>query len=396
MTDPISRRTWASLSLYESPELVRRFAVESAELSSAIHEEGGAGIAEGKQEAAEAVSIDTVSREIAAYFAQGREYFRSAAGASELVRPLILYYGVVALARGAVRFLEPLGPGPAPSHGLSARGWGDLTETPETVPDLPVAATRTGTFSELARLTGAAEGVRIPYISIPKVITARSPGVAPAAGSRLTLREVLGQIPDVAELFERTFGEHSRRLRCEVQATGDLEPGTRAVGEQVPPDQDVRHFAWLGVLPSPGSPVGTPDAGWVQERVACGRLVDRGANALLHFARDPANEIAGANLFELYYDAGSSDRPRRELPVATAGAGGEYLKLRTEGGVVLSSLLALHLAAYAASSLVRYHPGYWAMLTGRTAGDSVGPVLSAAISAVEERYPALILEVIGG
>lgn len=392
----MNRDAWASLSLYESPELVRRFVVERTDHFSAAREEGSEGVAEGERETDEAALPNATSHEIAAYFAQGREYFKSAAGASELVRPLILYYGVVALARGAVRFLEPLGPGPAPAHGLSARDWGDLTETPETAPDLPVAVTKTGTFSELARLTGAAEGVRIPYVSIPKVITVRSPGVAPAAGSRLSLREVLGQIPDVAELFERTFGEHSRRLRCEVQATGDLEPGTRAVGEQVPSHQDVRRFAWLGVLPSTGSPVGTPDAGWVQERVACGRLVDRGANALLHFARDPANEIAGAHLFELYYDAGSSDEPRTEVPVATSDAGEEYLKLRTEGGVVLSNLLALHLAAYAASSLVRYHPGYWAMLTGRTTGDFVGPVLSAAISAVEERYPALILEAIGG
>lgn len=71
------------------------------------------------------------------------------------------------------------------------------------------------------------------------------------------------------------------------------------------------------------------------------------------------------------------------------------MKLPTEGGVVLSTLLALHLTAYAAGMLVRYHPGYWAMLTGRTKGDAIAPVLSAAISTVEYRYPALILEAIG-
>lgn len=63
---------------------------------------------------------------------------------------------------------------------------------------------------------------------------------------------------------------------------------------------------------------------------------------------------------------------------------------------MLSTLLALHLVAYAAGMLVRYHPGYWAMLTGRTRGDAIAPVLAAAISAVEDRYPALILEEIGG
>ncbi len=36
------------------------------------------------------------------------------------------------------------------------------------------------------------------------------------------------------------------------------------------------------------------------------------------------------------------------------------------------------------------------MLTGGTKGDTTGPILSAAVPAVEERYPALILEAIGG
>jgi hypothetical protein len=36
------------------------------------------------------------------------------------------------------------------------------------------------------------------------------------------------------------------------------------------------------------------------------------------------------------------------------------------------------------------------MLTRRVKGDASGPVLSAAVSAIEERYPALILEVLEG
>ncbi len=78
-------RIWASLSLYESTELVRRFVEERADE---------------KLDEAEA-------REIVAHFSQGHEYFRSAAVAGELVRPLILYYGALSLARGAVLLLSP-------------------------------------------------------------------------------------------------------------------------------------------------------------------------------------------------------------------------------------------------------------------------------------------------
>lgn len=66
--------------------------------------------------------------------------------------------------------------------------------------------------------------------------------------------------------------------------------------------------------------------------------------------------------------------------------------MRLDGRVVLSTLLALHFVAYATGTLVlRYPPGYWAILASGVSGGSVGPTLSAAVSAVEERYPALIL-----
>lgn len=101
--------------------------------------------------------------------------------------------------------------------------------------------------------------------------------------------------------------------------------------------------------------------------------------------------------FDFFYEAGSRKEPRLSLPVATLPDGEQYLKLLTDNGLVLSTLLALHVVAFAAGNLVRYHPGYWAMLTGRTKGDAVGPVLSTAISTVEDRYPAaLILEALDG
>lgn len=65
-------------------------------------------------------------------------------------------------------------------------------------------------------------------------------------------------------------------------------------------------------------------------------------------------------------------------------------------GTTVSTLLALHVAAYALGMLVCYHPGHWAMLTARAKGDAIGPILSAAVPEIEERYPTLILEAIGG
>lgn len=116
MSRSASGKTWTELSAYESAELVERF----------VRERKGEKLDPGK------------AHEIATQFSQGREYFRSATDASELVRPLILYYGVLALARGAVLFRHAGRDTLATSHGLSARSddWDSLTSNPEVVPEL--------------------------------------------------------------------------------------------------------------------------------------------------------------------------------------------------------------------------------------------------------------------
>ncbi len=96
-------RVWEKLSLYESAELVKS-------LHKCKH---------GKD-----VS-DSRAKEIASLFAQAHEYFRSAEEAGQLVRPLILYYGAMALARGSVLFLDK-GSTPAGTHGLKEEQWQDL------------------------------------------------------------------------------------------------------------------------------------------------------------------------------------------------------------------------------------------------------------------------------
>ena len=52
----------------------------------------------------------------------------------------------------------------------------------------------------------------------------------------------------------------------------------------------------------------------------------------LHFAREPRHQVAEGHKFDLYYDAGSEEHPRREMPVTVAASGEEYLKLPTDVG----------------------------------------------------------------
>ncbi|GBF27373.1 hypothetical protein MnTg02_02425 [bacterium MnTg02] len=97
------------------------------------------------------------SRQIAASFIQAREYFRSADNADLVVKPLLLYYGVVSLSRGLTLFLTPQlwEPSLARSHGLSRFNWHDelSKENPDYL-NLAVRVNARGTFNELVHATG--------------------------------------------------------------------------------------------------------------------------------------------------------------------------------------------------------------------------------------------------
>ncbi|MDP9485504.1 MAG: hypothetical protein M3Q49_06890 [Actinomycetota bacterium] len=192
------------------------------------------------------------AREIASHFAQGRQYFQSAEAAGALVRPLILDYGTMALARGLVLFLDPGLSKVAAGHGLGADGWADLNAQPDAIPDLAVAVHANGTFPEFARVTKNADRTRIPAEDNPFEIAVESPGPSPLpAGTSVTVREIVAQIPDVRGVYERTFGEHGGRVRCEVLAVNHIS-GRNHEG-----------FAWVGVVQTRA---GLPD----QQRVADG------------------------------------------------------------------------------------------------------------------------------
>jgi hypothetical protein len=100
------KSVWSRLALYESSDFVRR----------AFYDEHLRELNTSK------------AQEIVAHFAQGREYFASAATASPLLRPLLLYYGVVGLSRGAILFLRSNARQASlrPSHGLEVVDWNNI------------------------------------------------------------------------------------------------------------------------------------------------------------------------------------------------------------------------------------------------------------------------------
>lgn len=75
---------WSRLSVYESSELVHRLL----------------------RERHQRVPSKSKSVEVATQVAQGRQFFEAAADAAPLAKPLLLYYGVLALSRAIILCAE--------------------------------------------------------------------------------------------------------------------------------------------------------------------------------------------------------------------------------------------------------------------------------------------------
>lgn len=353
-----SHGVWRTLGIYESTESVTRLCREKTGCKPS----------------------PSKAREIVSLISQGREYFQGAVAARELVRPLILYYGAMSFARALVLFSEPGKSKLTGSHGLGASGWEDLNTKPEKVPELPIAVCRNGTFPELWNTTKNIDRTRIPAADNPFEIEAVSEGTNPAPDNlKLTIRDVLGQITDLREVYEGTFGEHGCRLKCEVQAINHVSGSEPNKGS-----------AQVGLVESRA---GIPDRERVASELDKPEIACRPVEDYLYFASEPRGRNVRNFSFSMSYDRPPTGFSALNLPVVRSGSTGELcLKLPTTDDIVLSDLLSLYLIAYATGMLVRYHPGYWMTLVGRTKGDAMAPALTAAASVIEELFPRLTLE----
>jgi hypothetical protein len=338
-------KVWESLSFFESLDLIRR------RFKSRHHEDLPANKA----------------REIVAHLTQGREYFRSADGATDLIRPLLLYYGALALTRALVLFLDPDAREATlkKSHGLTIKGWEThLAKGLEEVPNLTVSLEQ-GTFDQLCEVTENLDRAlvfRPPYPNRTSWKRKGSKDIPP--GTKITIREVLSRIPELRDLFERTFDDYSDCLPTFVfclSETTQTDISILATSRPLPEEARIRSSLQLSQNHVLSRAETHPLAGNVPNLTF--RVLHQSIDDL--FARIPLT------------------RTDRE--------GVTFMVSPLPTGVRLSPLSLLFILAYSMSMLVRYFPSQWSALIGKEKGDFVLPLLKASVLLVEEEFPRLVL-----
>lgn len=109
---------------------------------------------------------------------------------------------------------------------------------------------------------------------------------------------------------------------------------------------------------------------------------------------DPWCENSSADARNLRFEARSNSETDllNNIPLRTARNGDPYLVTSLSNGLKFSSLSLLFMIAYALSMLVRYYPSQWQAIIDREAGDVAYPLLKAATSLIEQRFPPLLLQ----
>ncbi|MGQ0641210.1 MAG: YaaC family protein [Gemmatimonadaceae bacterium] len=340
MNDP-----WSELSLFESRDVVERKFRKRHDRSLGAEK----------------------AREIVSAFAQAREFFRSAAAAADLVRPLLLYYGVLTLTRALVLFLRPRVREAAlkQSHGLGVLDWGEqLSGGVKNLPEVRIRL-EAGTFAELAEATENTERTLIWRAPYPNrgLLTQMGSSQYPQ-GFELTASDILGRIPDIAPLYEEVFAS----LPACVPGFVFLLSEATHTG--------------LNVFPLNGRLIPEDELRQAFIRTEVSELRQTTKH---NFRREELH-------WSWRVEHSSLDELTAALPPIAADARDEiYLVRPLASGVRMSTLSLLFGASYMLGMLARYYPTHWLSLLARQKGDFTLPLLREALRVIATRYPELVL-----
>lgn len=329
--------SWTELALIESHDIVReRFAV--------VH---------GREVPAGKVA------EITAFFTQGRQYFEAAASSGPLVAPLLYYYGVNAICRGAVLFLDPQlrQASLKASHGLTIHDWQrNLSDGIHRLPNLEIQLEPTGTFPELVRV--ASDRLRVPAFRddfTMEQLNLRTSSVL-QAGIKVSVAEILSRLPDLNELFEEVANEPSNIFSVGIKTFAQSRRTRLDVYGSLRFPLDDSRLRTL--LPEPTTSKSEP----------------------LRQASDLRPAVT-------FWIPPEQDGGIGKLPPLRYSHGGTWLVMPFDESVNLPPVAIHYLFAFVVGMLSRYFPQHWLALRSGQRGDRFYPLIREAIEIVARRFP---------
>lgn len=299
--------------------------------------------------------IKDISFEFCATIRQARNYFESARNAEPAIKPLLLYYGVLGLARGLVLYTEHKGreANLDPRHGISAKGWAsELASTGKGIENLVVSLDNCGTFRELI---GAASNQTLVRFNSSAVQWSCGHKAFPAESLTITFHDLIARTPEIAIFSRRWLDISPNFFRVNSIVSTDEASNSIILKVQCPPNERDHINVVLG------------NTGWDISKTE-GDFLD--INFSLHQVT-----------------------PYIWSEIGTLGIGNAFL-MRDFPGFQICQIGSLFIISYILGMLARYHPSHWTALVRNELHDEAFPTIQSLINHVEERFPAMILDVL--
>ncbi|MGV1953274.1 YaaC family protein [Agrobacterium vitis] len=308
----------------------------------------------------------TRAHEISSCFTQGREYFSSASNASDTVKPLLIYYGVASLSKGAtlLRDISKREESLTPGHGLTTIDWAKtLAGGISQVLNLQVQSTK-GLFQDFVHGIGNCQSY-----------------------------EWLGQHNQIGG-FRNDFGKiNFLDDKSQISLKDLLSRERELIGEFDIAD----------------------DKGW---NVDIGTIVSSKDYLRLHFAlteKTDSEKIIQAHNPKGIHNISTTPHPRyphipamRTLCIEIA-VSGENQKKHAPIAIEQSSnvgwiirpfqngdkIIDIHrvfIESYILGMLSRYFPSKWISILGGEKGDIARSVIIAAVTRIETKFPKLLTD----
>ena len=295
-----------------------------------------------------------LAREISCAFVQGREYFDNASRADVIVKPLLLYYGVQSLARGATMFLSNSREATlASGHGISTSQWRNVLSGDHADPwELEVKVETSGTLSAFAQAT---KNTTVMRVNGPKLYTRRQQ-YRVTEPFRLKLGEILERLPNVADQYLRWKGDP---LQLAVTLAHKIENGTKRL---IYIHRDQFGEQWN---------VSTVNNRL--ERIGLPLINDNSSDD--HIPIDRQQDLCIWDVYHENYNEGVL-----------------YIVAPFSSNITLSKPVVTYILAYYLGMMVRYHPTFWISMARHERNDAALPTLLEAVSYVEKRFPLMVAD----
>lgn len=320
-------------------------------------------------------------RSISAYLTQGRQYFEAAGKSDLAIRPLIIYYGMLAYA-GAIAIIRARDAADVleiGDHGLKAK------MKAARLLDFDVNIKRNGVFHLLNDAICDLQSASVLRNSEYSKERSAAIGSAVLSGRSISFQDLLSRIPGIDGVYEQTFGKPARVVACSAiqfyEPSGgniDVFPGASAVRNEM----DLRRFVNSFRKRFP-----------IFDRLLLtqARKIDRFIT--LSFAltdRQGYNEFSNAKnsapgIWDFHFRTDLPDTPSEAVLVPMAGAmQGEQQHLVAPFQVgYVADLSIVFMAMHVVSHIVRYRPNVWMHALTSASTDS-NPPDDHAIALIEK------------